>query len=187
MHLRQIEEIVRSAERVFAAELRIAEDILGHRHPRHPHNPERLAFTEITLFNQQKIGGIIMNFTLNKDNPSVTLLLQALKGGAILPDIDSVTGHPTLKDGSLKIGGPTTVVITQDPTNPKLVTITRADNVTNASGTISATAVNDEGNEVDGSADFAEVADPVVDNGIADALQFVPAPVVAAPVDTTQG
>jgi len=126
-----------------------------------------------------------MNFTLNKDNPSVQLLLQALKGGAILPDIDTVTGHPTLKDGSLKITGPASVVISLDPTNPKLVTISRADNVTSVSGSISASALNDEGNEVDGSADFSEVADPVVDNGIADALQFVPAPVVA-PAATAQ-
>lgn len=122
-----------------------------------------------------------MDFTLSKDIPSVTLLLQALKGGAILPDIDTVTGHKTIKDGTLVVSGDANIVVTQDPTNPLLVTVSRANNMTNATSTLIANAQNDEGSGISGASVITIVSDPVVDNGIADALQFVTAPVATAP------
>lgn len=122
-----------------------------------------------------------MDFTLSKDVPSVTLLLQALKGGAILPDIDVVTGHKTIKDGTLVIAGDANIVVTQDPSNPLLVTVSRANNTTNATSTLTANAQNDNGDAISGASVITIVSDPVVDNGIADALQFVAAPVISAP------
>lgn len=142
----------------------------GHRHI--------LAVTEIAFSNHQKIGGFIMDFTLNKDNNSVRLLIQALKGGAILPDIDTVTGHPTIKDGTLLFENDANIVLTyDDPTNPKMVTVSRASNTFNGQSTLSFTAKNDEDGDISGSSIITIVSDPVVDNGIADALQAVPAPV----------
>lgn len=147
-----------------------------HRHPRKTH----LAFTQIVI-NHLKIGGIIMDFTLNKDTPSVQLLVQDLDvNGAILPEIDTVTGHPTLQPGSLVVTGDGNIVVTQDPTNPALVTVSRANNTTSATSTLTAKAVNDNGEAITGSSVITVVADPVVDNGIAESLQFVPAPVTPA-------
>lgn len=118
-----------------------------------------------------------MDFTLNLGNNSVALLIQALKQGAILPDIDTVTGHPTIKDGTLALTGDANIVIAQDPTNPKLVTVSRASNTFNGQSTLSFTAQNDNGETISGSSIITLVSDPVVDNGIADALQAVTAPV----------
>lgn len=176
--------MMEAAEHAFKHELHIVEELLGHPHPRHTKRRMRLAFTSIA-FKNQKIGGIIMQFQLNKDTPSVQLLLQALdENGSILPDVDVVTGHDTLKAGSIAYAASTSdVVITQDPTNPKLITVSRANNVTSVNGSISAKAISDEDAEVDGTADYIETADPVVDTGIAKSLQFVPAP-PATPAQT---
>lgn len=119
-----------------------------------------------------------MEFVLDKDQPSVALVLQALdKDGNILPTIDGVTNHPTLKPGSIVVTCDNPgVKITQSSDDPTQIIVSRADNVTTASGTLSAKATNDSDEEVDGSAVVNEVADPVVDNGIAASLQFAPAP-----------
>lgn len=170
---------VQHLEAEFEREL---EELL-HAFPRHKYHRKHhqegkhiLAFTEI-IFSNQKIGGIIMDFTLNQANPSVKLLVQDLDvNKAILPDTDSVTGHPTLKPGSLQITGDANIVVTPDPTNPALVTVSRANNTTNATSTLSAQAVNDDGDTITGTSTITVVADPVVDNGIAESLQFVPAP-----------
>lgn len=151
----------------------------GHHYRRSLERKTTLAFTEITFSNHQKIKGVIMDFILSKDTPSVTLLLQALKGGAILPGIDTITGHKTIKDGTLVIAGDANIVVTQDPTNLLLVTVSRANNTTNATSALTANAKNDEDQPISGSSVVTVVADPVIDTGIADSLQFVPAPVVA--------
>lgn len=180
MHKNMIERMMEDAERVFHHELHIVEEILGHPHPRHVRKRMHLAFTSITFSNNQKIGGIIMDFILNKDNPIVKLVLQALdKDGNILPTIDTVTGRPTLKPGTIQVTCDNPgIKVDQDPSDPTLVTVSRVDNVTTASGTLSAKATNDEDAEVDGSSVVNEVADPVIDNGIAASLQFAPAPAV---------
>jgi hypothetical protein len=168
---------------MFAVDRRLATKLLELLQPDRDPVPRRthLAFTRLFIHNQ-KIGGIIMDFTLNQATPSVQLLVQDLnKDGAILPDIDSVTGHPTLQPGSLKITGDGNIVVTQDPTNPALVTVARANNTTNAVSTLTATATNDDGETITGTSQITVVSDPIVDNGIAETLQFVLAPVVAAP------
>jgi hypothetical protein len=194
MFIEDQEREVRRLEEQFLLEL----TELERRFPRHHYHriseKTTLAFTDITLFNKQKIGGIIMDFTLNQANPSVQLLVQALKGGAILPAVDAVTGHDTIKDGTLQITGDANIVVTQDPTNPLLVTVSRANNTTNAVSVLTANAQNDAGAPITGTSKITVVSDPVVDNGIADALQFVAAPVASAPAasapaaaGTTQG
>lgn len=176
MHFPQIERIMKAAEHAFKHELKIVEELLGCHHPRHVKRRTHLAFTEIVIHNQ-KIGGIIMDFTLSKDVPSVRLKVQALdENGHILPDIDTLTGHPTIKPGTLLITGDGALVIVQDSVDPSIVTVSRKDNVTSGTFSLKADASNDEDGAITGASIVTEIADPVVDTGIARSLQFVTAP-----------
>lgn len=184
MFLHEHEEQIRQKEKLLEIEIGLALERFPHYRYKNRHfgskGADALAFTQIALFNHQKIGGIIMDFTLNQANPSVQLLIQALKGGAILPAVDNVTGHNTIMDGTLQlVPSDPNIVVTQDPTNPLLVTISRANNTSSSASSVTANAQNDAGGSITGVTNITVVADPVVDNGIADALQFVSAPVVA--------
>jgi hypothetical protein len=169
---------------MFALDRRLATKLLELLTPEPRHI--RLAFTSLFI-HHQKIGGIIMDFTLSKDTPSVKLQVQALDAnGNILPAIDTVTNHPTLQTGSLKITGDDNIVITPDANDPTLITVSRANNTTNATSSLQATALSDDGETVVGSSVITVVADPVVDTGLARSLQFVAAPVTPSGSTTSQ-
>lgn len=148
----------------------------------HPREGRFLAVTHVIFPNHQKIAGIIMDFTLSKDTPSLRIVVQPLDADKnILPEIDTVTQHPTLQVDSLVLTGDDNVAVVPDPNDPKVFVVSRKNNTFSGQGSLSAEAKNDEGDTINGTQLVTVIADPIVDTGIAKSLGFALAPDASQP------